>query len=1074
MAWLPVLVLLTALGVYVATLGPTIDFWDCGEYVTTSHIVGVPHQPGTPLYVLVGRVFDVVFGQADINTASDRTAWAVNFMSAVFSALAVMLVYLIIVRVARRSDPDSGWLAHAGGVIGALFLLFSDTFWNNAIEAEVYGLAAFMMTLLTWLGLVWYEHRTARRSDWVLLLLVYLCGLGVGFHLGSLLVYPAFFVMVWLATDRQLPVLDLTLVSVGLALFLASTTFITDDQVLTTLLLLYAAGCLLRAAWPRLSGAGAQEPRWRPFALYGLVLFLVGLSVHAILMIRAGAVPEPAINQTIPKDFATLLEVLRREQYPPLNPLERRAPLAFQYSYYYDFLLRQWSFLPHPSQWLDRLSVLIGPMLLAVLGLAHTVRRARPVAWMLVLGYVINGELLTGYLNFTAQEVRERDYFYFAAFLFGTVFVGLGAAALLRWTSGPLGKTRGQLEAATAPPPPARSFTVTSYLVRVGVAFGAALVIMALVPHEAKATWVGLFMFGGLFAGMLASRWLGGGQASRAATDRPWNDRPWSWRWGAGAALVVATVGGLLLLSVFATPSDLGFVAGVYLALLAGLSLPYGERLAGPRPGVVPTPVAPVRIDPLSSVAAAALVVVALLPLLGAVDGGLHRKWFAHDRSDNRIAYQYAYNILAGLDRDSVVFTNGDNDTFPIWYLQEVEHFRRDVTVVNLSLVNLPWYVKQLKRLQTPVELSYTEEQIEALRPRLFRDPQTNQVEVVPVRDYVVHDIIETNRGLPEPRPIFFAVTIPRENMARYFPFLQMEGLAYRLTTTRGADDMPGTDPERLLANVFAAYKLGAITTGDDDARQAAFLAAAGWPADQPLEVLLANRLDDIDVDYRPLLDLVGSDRTDVFRSASTENLLGNYPASIARAGFTFLSRAEELRQSDGSLALADTLAYDHLTDRAVACYELALRFDPHNGLVAAGYYPALLMERGQVDSALSYLGKLRGRTAPDIEEAAVLSGVRSLLAFGADDRAVAWLREQMQADPTWRLGYEVEFRIHEAAGDLRAAADVAERWKLVTGADDPVMRRQLELMRQRGQDLERDGVERAVRERGLVPEEQR
>jgi len=559
-AWLPALVLLTALGVYTTTLGPTIDFWDCGEYVTTSHIVGVPHQPGTPLYVLVGRVFDVVFGQADITTASHRTAWAVNFMSAAFSALAVMLVYLIIVRVARRSDPDSGWLAPAGGLVGALFLLFSDTFWNNAIEAEVYGLAAFMMALLAWLGLVWYDHRTARRSDWLLLLLIYLCGLGVGFHLGSLLVYPAFFVMVWLATDRQLPVLDLTLVSVGLALFLASTTFVTDDQVLTTLLALYAAGCLLRAVWPRLTGAAPDGRRWHPFALYGLLLFLVGLSVHAILMIRAGAVPEPAINQTVPKDFSTLLEVLRREQYPPLNPLERRAPLSFQFGYYYDFLLRQWSFLPHPSQWLDRLSVLIGPILLALLGLAHTVRRARPVAWLLVLGYVINGEMLTGYLNFTSQEVRERDYFYFAAFLFGTVFVGLGAAALLRWTSGPLGRTRSQLEADATTPPPARGFTVASYLVRVGVAFGVALVIMALLPQEAKSTWAGLYMFGAIFLGMLVSRWLGSG---RSDTARSWNDHTWAWRCGAGAALAL-------------TGSAMNGAPATENALLAAWSGPHG------------------------------------------------------------------------------------------------------------------------------------------------------------------------------------------------------------------------------------------------------------------------------------------------------------------------------------------------------------------------------------------------------------------------------------------------------------------------------------------------------------------
>ena len=162
------------LAVYVMTLNPTTPFWDAGEFITTSHIVGVPHQPGTPLYVLVGRVFDVLFGQADITTASMNTAWAVNFMSAFFSALAVMFIYLLIWELARRSDPDSGWLAHIGGVVGALFLAFSETYWNNAIEAEVYGLSAFMMACLSWLAIRWYDHRESAGSNQLLLLMVYL------------------------------------------------------------------------------------------------------------------------------------------------------------------------------------------------------------------------------------------------------------------------------------------------------------------------------------------------------------------------------------------------------------------------------------------------------------------------------------------------------------------------------------------------------------------------------------------------------------------------------------------------------------------------------------------------------------------------------------------------------------------------------------------------------------------------------------------------------------------------------------------------------------------------------------
>jgi len=496
-------------------------------------------------------------------------------------------------RLNARSDPDSGWLARLGGLVGALFLLFSDTFWISAVEAEVYGLAAFMMALLTWLGLVWYEHRTERSSDWILLLLIYLCGLGVGFHLGALLVYPAFFVLVWLAGDRQLPMLDLLLVSVGLALFLASTTFITDTRVLKTLTILFALGCVLRLAWPRLrpeTASGAGQVRWRPFALIGLLLFVTGLSVHAVLMIRAGAVPEPAINQTVPEDFDTLMSVLRREQYPPLNPLERQAPLTVQFQYYYDFLLEQFSFLPQAGPALDRVSVLIGPLLLALLGLAHTLRRARPVAWFLLLSYLINAEGLTLYLNFTANEVRERDYFYFAAFMYAAMFIGLGTTALLRWTSGPLGATLDRLEAAALPPPPQRPFAPAGVLYQILAAFVLALVAMVVVPAATKLSWLGLYLFGSAFVGF----WLAPRLARLAQppdskqAPATWAERPVVRQLGLAGGLAFAVLAAGWLLLQFAGPQDQVFVAAVYAGLCGGQFLFYGERrteLGGrPRP----------------------------------------------------------------------------------------------------------------------------------------------------------------------------------------------------------------------------------------------------------------------------------------------------------------------------------------------------------------------------------------------------------------------------------------------------------------------------------------------------------
>ena len=197
-----VAVFLVALGVYSSTMGPTINFWDCGEFVTTSHIVGIPHQPGTPLYVLVGRVFDILLGQADITRPSYETARALNFMSAFFSALAVAFIYLLIWELARRSDPDAGWLAHAGGIVGAFFLAFSETFWNNAIEAEVYGLSMCLTLLAVWLALRWDAQHQDHRSDYLLLFIAYLFGLGAGVHLQCLLTVPGILILVSMLERR--------------------------------------------------------------------------------------------------------------------------------------------------------------------------------------------------------------------------------------------------------------------------------------------------------------------------------------------------------------------------------------------------------------------------------------------------------------------------------------------------------------------------------------------------------------------------------------------------------------------------------------------------------------------------------------------------------------------------------------------------------------------------------------------------------------------------------------------------------------------------------------------------------
>ncbi|MFO7654715.1 MAG: DUF2723 domain-containing protein [Candidatus Krumholzibacteriia bacterium] len=890
-----------AFGVYLATLAPTISFWDCGEFITCSHIVGIPHQPGTPLYVLVGRVFDVLFGDPQITEPAFRTAWALNMMSAFFSALAVMLVYLIVLDLARRADPDSGWMAHAGAVVGALFLTFSETFWNNAVEAEVYGLSAFVMALVTWLALRWYEWRERPPSDLLLILIVYLLGLGVGFHLGVLLIFGGIFVLVLIARRwRASP--DFWLVSAGLLLFILSMG-VQNDLLLVLLLVLYLSVALWR---------GFAHGRW--FALIGSAVFMLGISVHIMMLIRAGASPEPAINQTDPDTFSVLLSVLRREQYPTLNLLPRQADLGWQFGYYYGFLVDQFTFLSNGQGALARVSTFIGPIFLALFGVFHGIRRARPVIWLILVNYVINSHGLTLLLNFTDHEVRERDYFYFAAFMFVAVLIGLGSAALLRFAAGPEGLSLARIESESG----------------------------------------------------------AGGQGAR-------------------------------------------------------------QSAPAVRAGVLPR------------VTAAALVVVAALPLLlsqGVPFLGVppHTKWFEHDRSDNRVPYEYARNILAGLDENAIIFTNGDNDTFPIWYLQEVEHFRRDVTVVNLSLVNLPWYVEQLRRREPPLDLSRSEQEIAALRPRLIEDPQTGQRQLLYVRDYVVHDIVTTNARRADARPVFFAVTIPRDNMELYFPHLSMEGLAYRLTPSKGPGDLPTTDGERLLANFFGVYRFSSLLTGADEPRHRRFAEMAGLGSDVAPGALDLDRVPA--VNYQALVPLLGELRDDVYLDQNTRFLLGNYPVALARAGYQLREDGYEALRKDPT----DTLTYDDRIGGALAAFELAGRLRPESDLVA-DFYPLLLLEHRRDRDALAYLDEVGPKLAPETRARAVANTAMAMAQVGQSHLAVEWLEEKIAAQPQDRIYHESLFRVFHFLGRRNEAERVVARWERLSGERDAAMQEALDTL---------------------------
>ena len=394
---------LIALIVYTITLTPAVPFWDGGEYIATSYILGIPHAPGTPLYVLIGRVFSMI----PIGTIAQR----VNWLSAFSSAIAVLFTYLITVKLARKtftqeSSSANRPMSYVAGVVAAFLAAFATTFWDNAIEAEVYAGACALMTFCIWLVLRWQERLGDGHEDGLLLVITYIVGLGVGIHLGVAIAAWAAVLFVFVVRPDYLKkwnYLGWAICTLSLGAGINKLTFMWAPAVLVVTVLLYL-----------LTG------KLRKLALWSSLLFVLGLSVHFYLLIRSNL--DPAINEGAPKDLEALWLMLTRDQYRPYM-FPRKATWGEQIDYMW--LRYMWDnftlFMVKGRQFFQV------PILLAVTGaVVHFVRDRRTFVVPFVL-FMFLGPAMVLYLNFSATEVRERDYFYVQNFQFMCIWIGLGA-----------------------------------------------------------------------------------------------------------------------------------------------------------------------------------------------------------------------------------------------------------------------------------------------------------------------------------------------------------------------------------------------------------------------------------------------------------------------------------------------------------------------------------------------------------------------------------------------------------------------------------------------------------------------
>ena len=803
---------------YLLTVTVSCPFWDSGEYIATSYTLGIPHPPGTPLYVLIGRVFSMV-------PLFPQIATRVNYLSAFASSLACVFTYLIVIEVLRRqggrrgrtyrerraerfaeSTVDEparpvGWIGFCAGAVAAFFVAFGRTFWDNAIEAEVYAASSMIMALCVWLILLWARPGDRARRTGIFVLLYYLVCLSIGIHLGTFLVVPPIILFALLVERR--------IFGQGAVAAL----------VVAGLLMAIHPGLLPTIGWKLwlpilsivllLSVAASVRPIHPAFGPRGLLTWcaiaaILGLSTHAYLMIRASL--HPFINEADPSNWDALWKVLIRDQYKPPNPFEtRQAPWGVQFDrHFFQYAKDQYALGLAPA-WMGNLI----PYLIGWVGLGwHFLREKKSFVLLLAI-YLITSVAMVFYLNFREDEVRPRDYFFVASFQFFAIWIGLGVAAILEM----FGATAAADEA-----------------------------------EEGAATPV------------------------RAASPR--------WMLYLAGALTIC------------------------------------------------------------------------LPLLT-----MRHYWFTHDRTEFHVATDYAYNILQPLQPNAIIFTNGDNDTFPLWYIQAVENLRTDVRVVNLSLLNTDWYLRQLRDDAPRIDLAWSDEEIQFAsdyplvkamsdasyggwnRQRLeaFLDqtglrPYVRDLEEqLLTKDLAVARIIDREYGK---RPIYIAVTVP--DAMGLEPRMVMEGLVFRIEEPV-PEHPERLDLDRTLHVVHDVYR------------------------------------------FRGILKPDGTHDHDVYKDENSRRLTQNYSAALIQAA------DEQFVRGDRSGALRSIELAQEISPTSNAIdFSLGVLFLRHqewelaeeqfSGLIERGYRPVL---------AYRYLG--RAQEALGRLEDAEFSYRRALAADPAD-----------------------------------------------------------------------------------------
>lgn len=743
-------VLFIASFTYLATIEPTASFWDCGEFIASSYKLEVGHPPGNPVFQLIARFFTLFGGPED-------AAMLVNVMSAMCSAFTIFFLYLTIVHLGRRIvektrgafDKSSAIAVLGAGVVGALAYTFSDTFWFSAVEAEVYAMSSLFTAVVFWAMLKWEEEADRPYANRWIVLIAFLMGISIGVHLLNLLTIPAlvfiYYYKKYEVTGKRtfmvllLSGVILATILYGIIPYLPKFAAYVDLLFVNVMGLpmnvgasIFVMGLIAAGFW------GIYYTYRKKRVLLNTVLLcatliIVGYSTFAVVVIRSCA--NTPTNEYQPDNMFTLVRYIGREQYGS-NPLIYGETFASQYNdvktpEYYNILDGKYVKVESPS-------VPVYPanqkMLFPRMWQAGTGDNYVPFYQMYTEG---KGRNVPGakYKFPTMKDNLEYFFDYQLDFMYMRYFMWnfVGRQNDLHATV-PGDKFKGNWESGI-------SFIDE---MRLGdQSEGPDYIVNSKAKNH--------YYFFPLILGLI-------GLFYQLKQDKR--------NWVVTMLLFILT--GVAIVVYLNQPPmqprerDYAYAGSFYVfTIWIGLAVMWvAEQLE--------------RIFRNRAVCGAvAGVVCVLVPMQMACEN-----WDDHSRSGRYTARDLAYNYLNTLDPNAILVTHGDNDTFPLWYIQEVEGVRTDVRIMNTSLMGTDWYIDQMQNRtyeSDPVRFSIPRKQYlygtndfvqvydrfngEAVLGKqvmeIFRNPKI----VIPMSDGRNHDYIAAKR---------IAIPVNKENVAKY------------------------------------------------------------------------------------------------------------------------------------------------------------------------------------------------------------------------------------------------------------------------------------------------------------------